>query len=332
MPAARVSFANLICTFGNKGLLDYADVSVIPAFTDLQLNRRYGTHTSYFFHQVGFLSMPQPGEPVPLLCMYGRFVHNTLLKRTQVYTPGQGLSPDQAELESAPSSFFVLVLNNHKLVYAHETPFAPSIKVFGTTLKYFVHLKHKDFLNAEYQRLRTTDLPATRQQLNILHPYPEVDVVPLSNPESIIAFIGRFGILRHLEFAVLRPNQEIRAAEMWQGIEERRRRLDARRTIVAHDNGEGLDRTAAVEEIQEAAATGNERVRVSGKDLAGNPLKGDNEHMKTEIVAELPDPPLAKAAQLVTKYEELITTGVLAADIPGQDRVPLLQRLMGLFL
>src|SRR5687767_8238987 len=131
MSVTRVSFANLICTFGNKGLLEYAESSVIPAFTDPTLNRRYGTHTSYFFHDVSLLRIEQPGEPVPLLCVYGKFVHNTMLRRTQVYRPAQGLAPDVAEMESAPSAFFVLILNNHKLAYAHETPFAPSIKRFG---------------------------------------------------------------------------------------------------------------------------------------------------------------------------------------------------------
>src|SRR3954465_8078923 len=101
MPTSRVAFANFVCTFDDRPLLEYAEQVVIPAFTDASLRRTRGAN-NYFLHDVGFVAVPH--EPVPLIVLYGRFVHNTVLRRTQVYRGG-ALAPDPNEMESAPSSF-----------------------------------------------------------------------------------------------------------------------------------------------------------------------------------------------------------------------------------
>lgn len=55
----------------------------------------------------------------PLFLVYGRFVNNTVLSRTQILERGK-LRASPGQMDSAPSAFFVLILNNHKLIYAYS--------------------------------------------------------------------------------------------------------------------------------------------------------------------------------------------------------------------
>lgn len=323
----RVVFANLVCTFGNKGLLDYAESSVFPAFFDPSLKRTYGD-SSYIFLNTTAAVAERPGA-TPFFLVYGRFVYSTKLRRTQVLE-GSILKADAANIASAPSAFFVLILNNHKLVYVRETPYAPSTEQFAKTLHHFVSAKHRMFLDTEYERLRTAGEPTTRKQLSILHPYPELQVVPLSNPSTIDAFISRFSVLSQIEFRVLKPNQETQASLVFEGLQELRRNINSNRTIVTHFNKDGLDKEAAAVQIQDAAASGNEKVRLVGKDEAGNKLRGTNDDIKLEMSISLPDSDPAKADTLARSYEALVESGALSPDHPTEDRVPLLKRLFSM--
>jgi hypothetical protein len=235
-------------------------------------------------------------------------------------------------MSSAPSAFFVLILNNHKLIYVSETPHAPTTDKFAATLKHFIGLKHTAFLNLEFERAKERNVPITRAQLRLLHPHPDVEIVPLSNHGSIQQFVDRFSILRELDFKVLKPNQEVQAAEVFEGLQELRRRVDSTRTTLIHSNPAGLDKSEAVRQIDFAASAGNEHVSLQGKDVDGNTLKGTSQDIRLELVMTIPDDDRAKAEVLATKYEELVENNILHQDIPVEDPIPRLRRLfLGLF-
>jgi hypothetical protein len=148
-----VSFANFVCTFGDrKFLLDYADEIVLPAFLDESLVRTYGESTAYFFYQAGLIRLK--GESGSVLGIAGHFIKDTVLRRTQVFRPDGGLVHDEAEMPSAPSAFFLLLLANHKLIYVPETPYAPDLTAFTATVSNFLRVKHKAFINDLYAAAR----------------------------------------------------------------------------------------------------------------------------------------------------------------------------------
>lgn len=170
-------------------------------------------------------------------------------------------------------------------------------------------------------------MPVTDQQLRILHPYPDVEIVPLSNHNSIREFVERFSILRELDFRILKPNQEVQAARVFAGLQELRRSIDSKQTNLTHSNAQGLNKNEAVRQIELAAGAGNEQVTLQGKDAEGNKLKGTNNDIRLELAMTVPDDDRAKAEVLARKYEELVENQVLHRDIPAEDHVPLLRRL-----
>ncbi|MEO0014056.1 MAG: hypothetical protein RLZZ535_2445, partial [Cyanobacteriota bacterium] len=77
----------------------------------------------------------------PVLGIVGRYIQNTQLQRTQIYDKQtDSLRRDKQAIQSSPSSIFVLILNNHRLIYLKETPCAPSLNSFQATIKKFIKL------------------------------------------------------------------------------------------------------------------------------------------------------------------------------------------------
>lgn len=145
-----LEFANFICRFGeDKVLLDLAQEIVVPAFISRDLERSI-KNSKYFFHDVQLIELHGGNNPV--LGIVGRFVKDTILSREQIFDANNSrLIPDKQEIQSSPSSIFALILNNHRLLYLHETQYALSLASFQATIKSFIKQKHHDFLQNLYE-------------------------------------------------------------------------------------------------------------------------------------------------------------------------------------
>ena len=156
----NLELGNFICRFGSKKvLLDLADEIIIPAFTDPNLSRGFGK-TKYFFHEVKLVAIPNTSQK-PILGIIGRFVKDTTLEREQIFKEGKGLIKDSSSIKSSPSSIFLLILHNHRLLYVKETKYAPSKETFGHTALNFIRKKYSIFIDNEYEkRKREANKPA----------------------------------------------------------------------------------------------------------------------------------------------------------------------------
>ena len=222
-----ITFANVIVHFGpNLVLLNLAEEVVIPAFTDRNLKRKY-SESVYLFINTGWVSYQPNNAEYIELCLFGRHVKDTVLHSEQVLKNGQ-LVPSSESIASAPSAFFVLTLSNHKLVYLHETPSAPPLDAFRTTLESFLKTKHQEFINAEFQRRKRTPEEISKTALREEIPSPKVEVMPLASRESIERFVQSIDKLTHLEFRILDTNREFQMLGPYQRIREDKQRLGAK--------------------------------------------------------------------------------------------------------
>ncbi|MGA3134012.1 MAG: hypothetical protein ABSD59_24890 [Terracidiphilus sp.] len=315
-PTPSIVFANVTCRFGGKYiLLDLAEEIAIPAFTDSSLKRRYGP-TSYFFIDVGILDVSVEDAEEPQLTIYGRFVKDTVLTRSQTYSLETGLVPDDGSLASAPSSFFALDLNNHKLAYLPETSYAPSIAVFASTVQTFMRRKHIAFVRALYELSKTTDQPISLTSLFEEYPAPDVDATPMANKASITEFLNAFSTLTHLEFRILQTNAEISRQETFRALQAMKNDISATSTKLIHDSKDGLNIRVATEEINASAAAGNQKVVLAGQAEDGTQLRGSNDSFKLRVAADdAPAAPTAKAAYMVKEYFKQVKNGLLRPDL-----------------
>lgn len=297
-----VAFANFICRFGDeKVLLDYAYEIVVPAFTRDTYVRSYGTTTHYHFYEVKVVTLDNSTDPA-VTALAGRFIKNTELTRYQIFDEQQGLIQDEQRMRSAPSVYFVLILNNHRLIYFPETPNAPDMSAFRATAMQFLRLRHKEFIDQLYDERDRGDRSASKKALKNIHPRPTLDIIPLTGAENIEQFLRRFEILKRIDFNLIRPNDDIDAGEIFEQIREFSNNLNADRTRVTTANpDEGLDIDASIDAVTEATEHGNQEATLNGVDHEGNKLTGNNEHF--QIQASLAAVPSTDSGLVLTLYE-----------------------------
>lgn len=304
------NFANFICRFGpEKVLLDYAESIVLPAFTDDTLIRIYGT-TRFFVYEAKVEVIDQPAEP--LVVVSGRFVKEMNLSREQIFDPAQGIVRSEASIASAPSAFFALILNNHRLVYFPETAHAPDLKNFQSTILSNIKIKHKAFINKLYDEARDHDVKVTKKELFERNPSPTLEIVPISGDGEIEAFIKRFEVLKKIEFKIHRTNDEIDAEEIFddfRGFVTPMNPSDVRMQIT---NNSGLDLSEAIPRVQAATETANQDVKLLGLDTDGNKLTGDNHKFKVSTpIDPIPSTREGLLKKLLGAFSSLKDSGVI---------------------
>ncbi|MCL5102956.1 MAG: hypothetical protein M1133_02415 [Armatimonadetes bacterium] len=306
----HLEFANFICTFGSEVLFDYLDEIVLPAFLDDTLERRY-SETSYFLNGCSVVLLEDGAVPVIGIC--GRFVKDTVLRRTQVWQPGVGLVPDEQSMNTAPTALFLLVLNNHKLVYLHETIHSPSLLSFERTVQRFLREKHKQYVRGLHEEYLQRGERATFFSLYEQHPPPSLDVIALSSEGDLEAFVNRFGQLNTVKVDLVNTNDELdNDPFFYDRLRRRKDDIDSVKTTIQHYNPKGLDRQNALEQLMPVSTQGNALVKLSGKDINGDDLSGSQDDFKLRVPqANLPVDDVDRIRRLFEVFREHVRAGTI---------------------
>lgn len=265
---------------------------------------------------------------LPVLGISGRIVKNTKLKRDQIFRTKGGIIEDKSELETAPSSTFLLILNNHRLILCKEVPGAPTIKNFQSTSQYCLKEQYKRFIDKKYEsakalRDKNPDLDrVTKKSIVDEYPYPSLRITPLSDKESLKDFVERLKHIDKVTIKLLPTNrEEIDNDDFWSDFGRRREEMNSKTAKVEFSNSkEGLDGKKVYEQASSASNLGNSEVNFKGYDEHGDTILGSNDDFSLTI--ELDE--LSKNAERAAheKYaqfqhlvkEKVITLPKLAAD------------------
>lgn len=273
--------------------------------------------TSYFFHEVTPVLL-QDGKDEKIVGIAGRFIKDTTLEREQIFEEGKGLVKDTESMRSSPSAIFLLVLNNHRLIYVKETKNAPSKESFRSTLLYFLRGKHKQFIENEYEKLKQahqadSDQPrVTKKELYEQSPRPTLELIPLTSEDSIEAFIRKYSILKVIEISLSDRNDESDNDPFFEELQKRKDAIGSKNSIVKHSNSKGLDKDKAINEISEATTQGNQNVKLSGIDEEGDTLRGNNEQFQLKKpLDKLDQKPKRAATQLFQSFVSLVDDGII---------------------
>lgn len=312
-------FANFVCHFGtDKVLLDYAKEIVIPALTNPAMERRYGKDTRYFITDSEFINLGDVKNPI--LAISGRFIKNTVLRRHQIFHPEHGVVQDNQTMPSAPSATFLLILNNHRLVYFPETPHAPDLPAFEAAVRKFISVSYKEYLKKLRLAAKGQGSKITVASLQKEYGPPVVNIIPFSNRSTIEGFLSQFSRLQSIEFELIKPNQEIDGSSIWRKWREHNDELHPDKTVVRTEKAEGFNIGDAGKQIAEAAGAGNQRIRLKGRDLDDNKIDGDNNNFR--VTAPVFNPPTQRrelASRLFTIFTGLLKAGTIKADAPTDD-------------
>lgn len=309
-----LEIGNLTCRFGGEVLLDRLGDVVAPAFLDSALVRSYSS-TSYFFLDVSVVDLGKiDGESYKGIA--GRIVKDTSLVREQIYMPGEGLKKNRKKLKTAPSSLFVLILNNHRLLFLKEMADAPTMQSFRSTLIYFLNEKHKVLINSKFELIKEKEKGISwsektkKADLFKQLPRPTLEIVPLSSGSSISAFIDRYQKIKSLEFFFTDRNHELDDSGFYRALQQKQEKLgDAK---LRFSDKEGLAKNAVKSEVVSATEAGNQKVKISGIDKGGDKLEGNNEDFKVKKQIDALVGSITSAAKnMFSSFKELVADKVI---------------------
>ncbi|MEJ1160711.1 hypothetical protein [Prosthecomicrobium sp. N25] len=300
-----MQFANFILRFGEKKfLLDYLDTVVIPAITSKKIVRRYGRKTKFKLVDTNIVRLESGDKPV--FGVYGRLVKDTLLVRTQLLIEGDTLVKDESSMRSSPSSFFLLVINNHRLVYFPETPHAPDLKAFKATIQYFLDEEHRRYIRKLISTPIGAPFPRSVSEAYFENPAPTLEVVPLGGGKDLVEFLRQYKVLKKISLRVVRPNPELDGAEILGELVEYTKKLEADSSTLISESKGGLSVDAAIETAKDAIETGSVFVTTNGTDKLGNQLQGNNEKfIITRNLAAIPPDDSGTAAKMYDALKKL---------------------------
>lgn len=312
----NMEMGNLICRFGQElVLLDLAEEIVLPALLADNQVREYGS-TKFFFHDVQPVLLPnEDGTSVGIV---GRFIKDTNLSREQIFDEKKGLIQDSESIRSSPSAIFLLILDNHRLVYVKETKGAPTQDNFKSTLLCFLRESHSRFIDNLFEEKRAARennqnlKRVTKKELRIKYPAPTLEIIPLTSGDSIEKFIRKYKTLKTLEIAFGQRNDENDNDPFFDQVQQKKDEIGSTRSTLRHSNNKGLEKEVAIKEVAEATAQGNQEVRLVGEDHYGDVLRGNNEKFQLRKPIDDLGKSLPEAANdLYSSFNELVKDGTV---------------------
>ena len=216
---------------------------------------------------------------------------------------------------------FLLILNNHRLLYVKETKDAPNKEAFGNTILNFLRTKHKDFINkrkddleSQYPYERTT-----KKSLLQEFPKPSLEIIPLTSKDTIEGFVKKYNLLKTVEIKFKDRNDEHDNDPLFDQVQQRKDLMGSEITSIRHHSKSGLEKDKAIEEIQEATAHGNQLVSLVGTDSEGDRLAGNNEEFQIKKnIDPLTGNDEEDAVNLFNSFKNLINDGII--NVPATKK------------
>ena len=310
-----VEFANFICHFGNDELLDYLNEIVLPAFLEGQRVRMWGG-SKYLFLDVKLVNLKSHWEPGALTpALVGRFVLDTELQRDQILV-GNKIVADTQKLQSAPSSLFVLLLDNHKLIYSKQVSGAPGLSAFRTTAEMMLKWRWTAYINEIVEKNKTdreadAEIPRiTKRALVESIQAPRLEIVPLAGHQNLNDLVNQFKLLKEISIKVVRPNAEINNDGLFDTVEAARSQVNADATSLIHRNSDGLNKAQSIKQIA-PAMQGNAVVTLRGTGPTDAKLTGTNEEMSVKEPMDVPPSVQRGAAVMFDTFKRLLSQKIL---------------------
>lgn len=306
----KLEFGNYTLKFGeDKVLLDLFHEVVMPSFHEMKYIRSLKDKGEYFFLDTKLIKLDD-NPKLPVLGISGRIVKNTKLKRDQIFRTDGGLIEDKSELETAPSSTFLLILNTHRLILCKEVSGAPTIQNFQSTSQYCLKQQHNKYLEEEFDKAKQRKIEnpeidrVTKKSLLKKYPHPVLRITPLSDKESLKDFVNRLKHIDKLSIKLLSTNkEEIDNDDFWSDFGRRREEMNSKAARVEFSNPkEGLNGDKVYEQASAASGLGNSEVKLKGHDEQGDTINGSNDDFSLTVELEELSRDAERAA--IVKYDQ----------------------------
>jgi hypothetical protein len=264
------------------------------------------------------------GADFPVIA--GRIVKLTTVQRQRIFDRNRGgLIDEPITLESSPASFFVLVLDGHKLLYVKEEAESPGIEAFGNTAARFLSDSYDEYIDDQFRTLnavRTKGQPRiTKKSLQEETPPPVLHVVEISTRQNLTDFLESFGKSKRAKMQLFPTNDEADNDPFIAELRRRQAAINAKITTFLQSNPDGMDSKEVIEQFA-MTVDGNAKVEFSGVDHDDHQLSGNNQRFKLKIglnVDSLGQDVSSEAKELVEVYHGLVEAGDVVPGLTSES-------------
>lgn len=321
MNIKRMEVANFSCksVLGDLELLDIFNDYVFPAMSNKEVPGSKNSETlSYKFIDLQFLKIEKE------LLLVGRLVKNLNLQRQQILE-GDSLVQSYETMESAPSSFFVLILNTHKLLWVREFQRAPLLKDFKYAITKMLKEQRADLVQ-NYILENTPNLIFENNKKNglerkayALYPDLDISVTPIGNKIKIEKKLAKFNKIHNIKISALKRNSELGSdySEFSRMLSDTQADMNAKNVVTEIRGGvrHPLNKEAATRLVQ-ASADGNYEYKIKGKDENNNDIVESNETLSLFADVDYQDDDNINASVMLGKFMSITSRHV---SIPRQQ-------------
>ena len=252
----KLELANYTLTFDDKKvLIDFFYEIVMPSFEDSKYKRLIKGGGEFFFLDTQLVILDANSKN-PQLAIAGRFVKNMLLKSEQKLSKNGKLISDKQELETAPTSLFTLILNNHRLIFCREMGYAPTLTDFLRTSAHFLKLSYKDYFNKKVKELEdkeeNVNIEVAKIELRKEIPSPTLRITTLSDSSTLKEYINNFATIKKVNIKLLQTNNdEIDLDDFFNKFKEQKEKTNSSYAKIEYSNSkDGLDYNAPICQYQ----------------------------------------------------------------------------------
>lgn len=237
---AKATLANFNCTIKKEKntipMLEFFNEIIYPALNNTKKYKET-KRNKYYISDLKLVELTD--GPMALV---GKHIKRTVLDIFPDYNAESGFIGEQFSAPSAPHSNFILLLNNHRLIYYSNEAGAPTVSSFSTTVGHMIYTYVKDKRNDIIQNLKelkpseakaknATYIDEKNNQIKYFRyeykdeyykniadfsnryldehlPYPETNVVAIESQTLLEEAFKNIKKINKVEFKFYKPNND----------------------------------------------------------------------------------------------------------------------------
>lgn len=210
------TLANFNCTFKINSetypMLNYFEKIIWPAFNDKTLIRKTYKRNDkklpirYHISDVKIVELDNGNN----LALIGKHIKRTILEISEDYKPDKGFIGESETKPSAPYSTFIILLNNHRVIYFPNKAGAPDIRSFASTTRSIIDQYINNQRDILLNKLDKKEYPAKEAAIYIKNEYPtaELNIVAIESEELAIEAFKNIFSIRDVKFKFYKTNND----------------------------------------------------------------------------------------------------------------------------
>lgn len=223
MSTHKATLANFTCTIKKDDtivpMLSFFKDIIYPALNDTSIYRETD-RSKYYISNLKLVDLKDGN-----IALAGLHIKRTILDIHRDFDIKNGFKGKPSQKPSAPYSTFIILLNNHRVIYYPCLSGAPGIRTFSSTINHVISTyvgkkraeleskliikeagKKRQYIFNDESFTKISDF--RKNVLDKKFPYPETNIVAIESDKLVIEAFNNLSEIKTVSFKFYKPNNE----------------------------------------------------------------------------------------------------------------------------